>query len=95
MKKVLSIILSLILTTLTCLPAFANEAKCDCGNAPIIYVAALGSGTLTLDAGTENERVLFRPDTAYIVSELTPVVSAAGDLINTGDYDAFGDVLIE
>ena len=77
------------------IPAFAAEEKCNCGDAPIIYVAALGSGTLTLDAGTDSERVLFRPDTSYIIGELTPVVSAAGDLINTGDYDAFGDVLIE
>ena len=95
MKKVLSILLSLILVTLTTVPAFAANDECNCGEPPIIYVAALGSGTLTLDAGTKNERVLFRPDTGYIIGELTPVVGAAADLINTGDYDAFGDVLIE
>ena len=95
MKKVLSVFLSVVLISLTVIPAFAVEEKCNCGDAPIIYVAALGSGTLTLDAGTKNERVLFRPDTSYIIGELTPVVSAAADLLNTGDYDAFGDVLIE
>lgn len=95
MKKVLSLFLSFVLLIIMVIPAFAAEEKCNCGDAPIIYVAALGSGTLTLDAGTDSERVLFRPDTSYIIGELTPVVSAAGDLINTGDYDAFGDVLIE
>lgn len=95
MKKVLSVILAIIITSLTCLPALAVGEKCNCGEPPIIYVAALGSGTLTLDAGTENERVLFRPDMGYVISELTPVISAAGNLISTGDYDAFGDVLVE
>ncbi len=95
MKKFLAVFLSVVLLTLTTIPAFANEEQCSCGEPPIIYVAALGSGTLTLDAGTENERVLFRPDIGYIIGELTPVVSAAGQLINDGDYDAFGDVLIE
>lgn len=95
MKKLLSVLLSVLITAITVIPAFASEAKCNCGEPPIIYVAALGSGTLTLDAGTKNERVLFRPDTAYVIGELTPVVSAAGQLINDGDYDAFGDVLID
>ncbi len=95
MKKILAVMLSVIITTLTIVPAFASEEKCDCGEPPIIYVAALGSGTLTLDEGTPNERVLFRPDIGYVISELTPVISAAGTLINDGNYDAFGDVLIE
>ena len=95
MKKILAVMLSVIITTLTIIPAFASDEKCDCGEPPIIYVAALGSGTLTLDEGTPNERVLFRPDIGYVISELTPVISAAGTLINDGNYDAFGDVLIE
>ena len=95
MKKLLAIFLSVIIASLTVIPALAAEEECNCGEPPIIYVAALGSGTLTLDAGTENERVLFRPDIGYVIGELTPVISAAGNLINDGDYDAFGDVLIE
>ena len=95
MKKLLAIFLSVIIASLTVIPALAAEKECNCGEPPIIYVAALGSGTLTLDAGTENERVLFRPDIGYVIGELTPVISAAGNLINDGDYDAFGDVLIE
>ena len=95
MKKLLAIFLSVIIASLTVIPALAAEEECNCGEPPIIYVAALGSGTLTLDAGTENERVLFRPDIGYVLGELTPVISAAGNLINDGDYDAFGDILIE
>lgn len=96
MKKVISILLTLSLLLLSAIPAFAVTGNgCDCGEPPIIYVAALGSGTLTLDEGTENERVLFRPDISYILSECGPLVSAAGQLINDGNYDAFGDVLIE
>ena len=95
MKKSLSVLLSIVLIALTCLPAFAAEEKCNCGEAPIIYVAALGSGKLILDEGTSNERVLFRPETDFVVKELTPLVSAAGKLITTGNYDAFGDTLVE
>ncbi len=95
MKKLLAILLSIVIALLSVIPALAAEEECNCGEPPIIYVAALGSGTLTLDAGTENERVLFRPDIGYVIGELTPVISAAGNLINDGDYDAFGDVLIE
>ncbi len=96
MKKLLSIILTLILSFSCILPAFAEESeKCDCGEAPIVYVAALGSGALYLDKGTSTERKLFRPETADLLPVLTPLVSAAGELINDGDYDKFADVLIE
>lgn len=49
MKKVLAVFLSVILLSLTVVPAFAVNEECNCGEPPIIYVAALGSGTLTLD----------------------------------------------
>ena len=60
MKKVIAVFLSAILMLITIVPAFAAEEECNCGEPPIIYVAALGSGTLTLDAGTKYERVLLR-----------------------------------
>lgn len=94
MKKILSTLLAIIIIACGALPCFAAEVNCNCGEAPIIYVAALGSGSIYLDAGTETERKLFRPDTADILNDFTPLISAATDLIATKDYDAFGDVLI-
>jgi len=71
-------------------PVSAKTDACGCGFSPIIYVAALGSATLYLDAGTENERVVFRPeqgDTLKLVGKLTlPLVRFAVDK----NYEAFG-----
>ncbi len=95
MKKVLSVFLAVVLVALAVVPSFASSDKCNCGDAPIIYVAALGSGTLTLDEGTEDERVLFRPEIADIIPEILPIVPAAVKLIVDGDYDSFGNVLAD
>lgn len=95
MKKLLSMILAICILAIGIVPCFAVEDKCDCGEAPIIYVAALGSGSIYLDAGTENERTLFRPEISDILSDFAPLVPAAGELLLEKNYDAFGNVLIE
>lgn len=95
MKKILTVILACVILCTGILPCFAAEEKCNCGDTPIIYVAALGSGYVFLDAGTENEKQLFRPKTEDILEDFAPLVPAAGALLIDGDYDAFGDVLLE
>ncbi len=95
MKKIFSILLATIIMCVGVLPCFAATQKCTCGEAPIIYVAALGSGSVYLDEGTENERQLFRPNTDDVLADFAPLVPAAGKLISNGNYDAFGDVLID
>ena len=94
MKKIFSVLLSLVIISLSVLPCFAAEEECNCGEPPIIYVAALGSGYVFLDAGTENERTLFRPETSDILNDFAPLVPAAANLLLDKNYDAFGDVLI-
>lgn len=94
MKKFLSVILSVIIISLSVLPCFAAHGKCNCGDTPVIYVAALGSRSIYLDAGTENEKKLFRPETDALLKDFSPLVSAAAKLLLDKDYDAFGDVLI-
>lgn len=95
MKKILTVFLSIIIACAGILPCFADDGKCDCGESPIIYVAALGSGYVFLDAGTENEKQLFRPETEDILADFAPLVPAAGELLLHADYDAFGDVLLD
>ncbi len=98
MKKFLrtSISILLVLSVVFTLsaPTFAQSTKCDCGEEPVIYVAALGSATLYKDAGTENEKVIFRPETdAYLEmvgSLLLPIVK----LVIDGDYPSFGESLV-
>ena len=53
MKKLLSIFLAITILAVGLIPCFAADDSCTCGEAPIIYVAALGSGYVYLDAGTE------------------------------------------
>ena len=95
MKKFLAIVLALIISICGLLPCVAADVgSCNCGQSPIIYVAALGSGYVFLDKGTENERTLFRPDIADVLNDFTPLLGAAADLITKKNYDEFGDVLI-
>jgi hypothetical protein len=89
-KRTVSILLVITLLFSCMFPVSAKTDACDCGFSPIIYVAALGSATLYVDAGTENERVIFRPaqeDTLKLVGKLAlPAVQLA---INK-NYEAFG-----
>lgn len=94
MKKIIAVLLSVIFIFSSVIPCFAEDGKCDCGQAPIIYVAALGSGDVIENAGTETERTLFRPDTGDVIKRFLPILPAVAMLILTKNYDNFGDVLI-
>lgn len=94
MKKLISVILSLVIALSASVPCFAAEEKCSCGQPPIIYVAALGSGDVIRDEGTENRRTLFRPETTDVLKDFLPILPAVALLMLTNNYDAFGDVLI-
>ncbi len=94
MKRVLSVVLAIVIAVAAMVPCFAAAGKCDCGQTPNIYVAALGSAKVILDEGTEDEKVLFRPETGDLIKTILPVVPAAVSLVATKDYDSFGDVLI-
>ena len=94
MKKIFASILAVIIIVSGILPCFAADGSCTCGQTPIIYVAALGSGSVYLDEGTENEKTLFRPEIGDVIGEFVPVIGAAAQLISDKDYDAFGDILI-
>ncbi len=95
MKKILSVFLCIVIAICTTIPCFAQDEKCNCGEPPIIYVAALGSGSVIRDAGTENETKLFRPETGEVVKQFLPLVPAVAKLLADKNYDDFGDVLID
>ena len=90
-RRIFSIILAAILLLCASLPVFAKNEKCSCGTPPVIYVAALGSAKLYLDKGTENERLLFRPDTAAYLRLAARLAPAIARLAIDKNYDAFGD----
>ena len=100
-KSVLSIILSVLLVLCALPVAFASEAPttahtdtCNCGEEPIVYVAALGSATLYQNAGTEDEKVVFRPETDDIVKLVFELLGPVANLMLTKNYDKFADKLI-
>ncbi len=98
-KSSVSIILTLILAFSVVIIPSAEEntivdGKCTCGEEPEIYVAALGSATLYQNAGTEDEKVLFRPETSAYVELIAKLIVPLFSVIVTKDYDAFADKLI-
>ncbi len=98
MKKILtravSLLLVLVLGCSVVLQTSAASQACDCGEEPIIYVAALGSATLYQDAGTEDEKVVFRPEAMTYVKLVLKLLVPLVSVIVTKDYDAFADKLI-
>ncbi|MBQ7956984.1 MAG: hypothetical protein IJ279_03010 [Clostridia bacterium] len=99
MKKLarisVSVVLVLAMVFSLAAPSLATGGKCNCGEDPIIYVAALGSATLYKDADTENEKVVFRPETADYVKMVGSLIVPIVKLVIDGNYDAFGDSLAD
>lgn len=93
MKKFLCIFLCTLIVCTAVIPVCA-KSDCDCGYAPVIYVAALGSATVYLDADTENEKILFRPETESYLKLVGSLLLPIAKLTVDKDYDAFGDSLI-
>ncbi len=94
MKKIISVLLSVLMIAALLTPAFATEEKCDCGFNPVIYVAALGSSTVYENPGTEDEKALFRPETMPLVEDAVATILPVIPALVAGDYDTFGDALI-
>lgn len=94
MKASVSIFLVLTMVFALAAPSLATAGKCDCGEDPIIYVAALGSATLYKDADTENEKVVFRPETGDYVKMIGSLIVPIVKLVIDGNYDDFGDSLV-
>lgn len=95
MKKLLSLVLALLIMMSTVVYAFAENEKCTCGEEPIIYVAALGSASLYQNAGTEDEKKVFRPDTDVYLDMVGSLLLPLLKLAVTKDYDDFGKSLTD
>lgn len=98
-KSSISVLLTLLLAFSVVIIPSAEEVtvvdgNCTCGEEPQIYVAALGSATLYQNAGTEDEKVIFRPETSTYVKLITKLLGPLVSVIFTKDYDAFADALI-
>ena len=94
LKKSISMLLVLVLSFSVVLQVAASSEQCNCGEEPIIYVAALGSATLYQNAGTEDEKVVFRPETETYIKLVAKLLVPLVSVVITKDYDAFADALI-
>lgn len=93
-KCAVSLMLVLVMSCGVVLQTSAASQQCNCGEEPIVYVAALGSATLYQNAGTEDEKVIFRPETMTYVKLIAKLLVPLVSVIVTKDYDAFADKLI-
>lgn len=93
-KSIISLILAAAVILTSALVPAAASTKCTCGQEPVVYVAALGSAKLYKDAGTENERIIFRPETSAYIKLVAKLIVPIFSLIASKDYDAFADSLI-
>ena len=96
MKKLVSISLCLVIIFSLLTPvASATKGKCDCGELPMIYVGPLGNTDIYENPGTENERVIFRPDAKAIISIIGKFLPSLMTIKFPGGYEHFGDALIK
>lgn len=88
-RRAFSAALALCLLAGSAFSSHAAQNECDCGVSPIVYVAALGSATLYLDAGTPAERVLFRPTDEATQQLITQLLLPAARYAFDRNADAF------
>lgn len=96
MKKIISVLLSLLLLCGIMVPctAAAEADECDCGFSPVIYVGALGCSDIVRDAGTENEQKLWQIDTNYLLSCIKPQLGTLAKAAATMNADLLADALV-
>ena len=93
-KSSISILLVLVLSFSVVLQTTAAAETCNCGEEPVVYVAALGSATLYQNAGTADEKVIFRPETDTYIKLIAKLIVPLVSLILTKNYDSFIDSVI-
>lgn len=91
MKKIISVLLSVILALSVSISVFAESAddKCYCGYVPVIYVTGFAQTDLVANAGGEDEYHVFFPDSKLIVNCVLKLVMPVVRLCITADYDKF------
>ena len=94
LKKGISVLLCAVMLCCAAVPAFAGDGGCTCGFSPIIYVGPLGCTPIVRDAGTENEQVLWKTDTKFLLSNLQAVLPDLTKAILTRNTDLLGDTLV-
>ena len=93
MKKVLSFTVALVILVTSCCGVVFAKEKCDCGNAPVIYIEGQGE-TLYINEGQQDEKSVPYFDEA-VLKNIPKLLFAMVWKGLTGNYDILADVLIE
>lgn len=88
-KRVLCVLLTLLL--LGCSSAALAADSCACGTAPLIVVTGMNAWPLVLNAGTDQEKQVFAPDTQAILKLVGQIAGPVAQFAVTKDYDKLGD----
>lgn len=89
-KRVLCVLLTLLLL-LGCSSAALAADSCACGTAPLIVVTGMNAWPLVLNAGTDQEKQVFAPDTQAILKLVGQIAGPVAQFAVTKDYDKLGD----
>lgn len=92
MKKILSIVLSVVMIFLIGTTAFAKTAKED---VPIIDIYGFGRTNLIMDKGEETEVSVFMPDKELLVPAIVKIILPLTVYLITGKADIFAKALVK
>ena len=92
-KRVLCLLLTLLLL-LGCSSAALAADSCACGTAPLIVVTGMNAWPLVLNAGTDQEKQVFAPDTQAILKLVGQIAGPVARFAVTKDYDKLGDDIL-
>lgn len=90
-RNVLSVLLALALLPGCVWAAFAADKACACGTSPLIVVSGMNAWPLVMDAGTQQEKQVFAPDTQAILKLVGQLAGPVARFAATKDYEKLGD----
>ena len=82
-------LLSAVLLLMGGIPAAFAAGSCD--TAPLIVVTGMNAWPLVLNAGTDQEKQVFAPDTQAILKLVGQIAGPVANFAVTKDYDKLGD----
>ena len=91
MKKIIAVVLSVLMTFVLFVPAFAEGGSCDCGKTPVIMVSGFGATTLMRVNEDGTEEAVFPPSMDAVLA----AVKKHADKLDVKDLTKFVYPLIE
>ncbi len=85
MKRIISVILTVVIALSVSLFAVADGRYCNCGIDPVVFVHGFGSYSLYEDIDSKNPAQVFPPDSKAIIKSVPSIIDLIGNLTVTGN----------